>query len=268
MRLRLLLLSLVVVLAAPPVVAKPKPKSKTPPAKVAPTPSPPPAKPVEPEPTPVELVGWVDGILSPPEFEAKLSFTTHKANGDTNTFSMSYLKKDSDKFRVRFLTPPDDAGAEVLRIKNDFWNYLPNLKRALKISAKQEFHGGDFANSDVLQIDLAQDYDPAFAADTAPDQWTLELKAKNDEVTYARVILRVRRKDHQPLAMDYYSGSGKLVRKLELSDLKAYGSVVRPTRYIMHNMLEPKRFSEMVYETFTLRKDIDGALFDQTALGR
>ncbi|MGC4116426.1 MAG: outer membrane lipoprotein-sorting protein [Myxococcales bacterium] len=254
---------------------KAKPKGKPATAKVAPARSPPAAPepapaPVAPpapvEPSAAEILLKVDQVLAPAEFEAKLTFVTHKPKGDS-TFAMSYLKK-GDKFRTRFLAPPDDAGSEVLRIVDDFWNYLPNLKRALKISSKQEFHGGDFANSDVLGVEMARDYDPSFGEGAPADQWVLELKAKNDTVTYARIRVFVRKQDAQPVLMEYFSGSGKQVRRMELAELKTYGTFVRPSRYVMRNLLEPKRYSELVFDSFSLKSGLDDALFDQTTLGR
>ena len=249
---------------AKPAPSKPAP-AKAEPAKAEPAPAKP--EPAKAEPTPAEVLQKVDAVMAPAEFEAKLTFVTHKARGDAVTFSMSFLKK-ADKFHSRFLAPADDAGSEVLRVGNDYWDYLPNLKRALKISAKQEFHGGDFANSDMLTLDMARDYTPALIDSGSPEQWLLELKAKNDEVTYAQVKIRVRKSDGQPLEMEYYSSSGKLVRRMELSEQKSYGTLVRPSKMVMRNMLEPKRYSEVIYESLTLRKGLDDALFDQGSLGR
>ncbi len=219
------------------------------------------------EPTADEVLAKVDAILGPPEFEAKLTFVTRKPKGES-TFSMSYLAKGSNKFRLRFLSPPDDSGAEVLRVGDDFWHYLPNLKRALKISAKQEFHGGDFANSDVLRVDLRREYTAKFGEGAPADQWLLDLSARSDSVTYASVKVWVRRKDFQPLVFEYSSAAGKKVRRMELSDVKAFGPLVRPARMVMRNLLEPKRTSELVWESLSLRKDLDDALFESTALGR
>jgi len=257
----------VLLLAGSAALAKNKtPKAKAP-AAAAPAPAPAAAAPAAAEPSAADLLTKVDSILSPPEFEGKLTFVSHKSQGDVHSYSLRLLKKDSDKFRIWFLSPPDDVGQEVLRIGNDMWSYMPNLKRALKVSTKQDFQGGDFANSDVLRVELMKDYTPVIKESTA-DNWVLELTAKNDEVTYARVLLTIRKKDGQPTQFEYFTGSGKLVRKMDLLDLKTYGKLVRPTKWVMHNMLEPKRKSEMTYDTFNMRKDLDGAVFEQSALGR
>ena len=260
--------ALVLFLLASEAFAKGKPPKPQPkPAPTAETPAAAAPTPAAAEPTAVSVLTQVDSILSPPEFEAKITFVSHKSQGEVHTYSMRLLKKDSDKFRIWFLSPPDDVGQEVLRVSNDMWSYLPNLKRALKVSTKQDFQGGDFANSDVLRVALMRDYTPVIKEST-DGKWLLELTAKNDEVTYARVLLTVRKKDGQPTQFEYFTNAGKLVRKMELEDLKTYGKLTRPTKWVMHNMLEPKRMSEMIYDTFNLRKDLDAAVFEQSALGR
>jgi outer membrane lipoprotein-sorting protein len=193
--------------------------------------------------------------------------TTVRANGDLRTFSMHILKSGEDLHRIRFLAPADDKGTEVLRIGDEMWNYLPNLKRSLKISAKQEFHGGDFSNADVLRVNLAKDYTPTLVGTTA-DEYQLELKAKNDEVAYDTIKYWLRKKDGMPLRQEFYTSSGKLVRKCDFLDPKPFGKLTRPSKLVMWNMLNKSRHSEMVINDFTLRPQLPDGAFKLAALGR
>lgn len=214
-----------------------------------------------------EVLRRSDEILAPVDFEAEMTFITHRGKNETRTFSMRMWKKGGDKLRFQFLTPAEDRGAEVLRVGDNYWSYMPNLKRALKIGGKQEFHGGDFSNSDVLRINLSEDYVPKMVS-TSGDAYELELTAKNDEVAYARVRYWIRKKDYMPLRGDYYTASGKLIRKLEMTDEKTFGKYRRPSKFVMRNMLVPSRSSEMIYNAFVERKDLDSGLFELVALGR
>ncbi len=219
-------------------------------------------------PTADELLRRANAILAPEEYEADVTFVTHKGPGDTRSFSLRILKKGTDHLRVRFLAPPDDAGSEFLRVGDNMWNFLPNLKRSLKISARQEFHGGDFSNSDVLRVDLVQDYRPTVLPSSSADEWLLDLRAKSDAVAYSEIKLWMRKKDGMPLREELYTGSGKLVRKLELTDVKKFGKLVRPSRYVMRNMVMPARYSEMTWNDFHLRSGIQAGQFDLDSLGR
>jgi outer membrane lipoprotein-sorting protein len=222
----------------------------------------------EPSPSAVDILRRADAILAPRSFEGECTYVAHRSKGSPRSFSMKLWKKDADKLRVRFLAPADDRDAEVLRLDDDMWNYLPNLKRAIRISPKQEFHGGDFSNSDILRVNLAEDYVPVLLASKAPDEWLLELTAKNDEVAYHRIRYAIRKKDFMPLRQEFFTASGKLVRKLELSAPKAFGKHIRPSFYVMKNMLVPARRTEMEWTRFTVKDFDDDSLFQQSSLGR
>lgn len=220
------------------------------------------------DPSADEILRGADTILAPEEYESEVTFVTHKGPDQARTFSLHVLKKGTDQLRVTFISPPDDKGAEFLRLGDDMWNYLPNLKRALKIPPKQEFHGGDFANADILRVDLAQDYVPTILPSDSSGQWLLDLRAKTDQVAYARIKYWIRKGDLMPLREEFYTASGKLVRKLEIKKTRAFGGITRPSHLVMQNLLIPSRFSEMIVDNFTLRKGIDRSLFDLGALGR
>lgn len=218
-------------------------------------------------PTADAILSRADAILAPETFQSDVTMTTVRSNGEERSFSMRIWKSGDDLHRIRFTAPADDKGTEVLRIGSDMWNYLPNLKRALRISAKQEFHGGDFSNADLLRPNLARDY-TAKLVGTTSDEYQLELTAKSDEVAYATIKYWVRKKDCMPLRQEFYTSTGKLLRKLDLLEPKLFGKVERPSRLVMWNALVPSRRSELVVNAFVVRAEIDGGLFNLAALGR
>ena len=218
-------------------------------------------------PTADQILARADAILAPDNFESDVTMNTVRASGETRTFSMQIWKSGDELHRIRFVTPVDGKGTEVLRVGNDMWNYLPSLKRSLRISAKQEFHGGDFSNADVLRVNLSKDYRPTLTATTA-DEYQLELKAKNDEVAYETIKYWLRKKDGMPLRQEFYTSSGKLVRKCELMEPRSFGGFVRPSKLVMWNALVPSRRSEMIITNFTVRKQIEDGLFKLASLGR
>lgn len=218
-------------------------------------------------PTAEAILARADAILAPENFQSDVTMTTVRANGEERSYSMRIWKSGDDLHRIRFTAPADDKGTEVLRIGSDMWNYLPNLKRALRISAKQEFHGGDFSNADLLRPNLSRDYTPKLVS-TEGDEYQLELTAKSDEVAYASIKYWIRKKDCMPLRQEFFTSSGKLVRKLDLLDPKPFGKVSRPSKLVMWNALVPSRRSELVVNAFAVRAEIDEGLFNLASLGR
>ncbi len=219
------------------------------------------------EPNADEILQRADAILAPAEFEARVELVTHR-DGEGRRFEMHVWKKGLGKSRIRFLAPAADRDSEVLRDGDNMWHFLPNLKRSIRISPRQEFHGGDFNNADLLRTNLAVDYAPTLARSESSDTWLLELKAKHDTAAYDFIRYWVRKADNMPLRQEFYTRSGKMIRALELSEPKSFGGHERPTRLLMKNVLVPSRSSEMVIKKFVVKQKIDEGLFQLSALGR
>jgi outer membrane lipoprotein-sorting protein len=218
-------------------------------------------------PTADEILAKADAIIAPERYESDVTMTTIRANGEERSFQMHIFKNGDDLHRIKFVAPTDDKGSEVLRNGDDMWNYLPNLKRALKISSKQEFHGGDFSNADMLRSNLSKDYTPKLVETTA-DEYQLELKAKSDQVAYDTIKYWLRKKDCMPLREEFYTSSGKLIRKLEYQDPKKFGKLERPSKLMMWNVLTPSRHSEMKINEFAVKADMPAGLFNLASLGK
>lgn len=216
----------------------------------------------------LSILKRADAILAPAEYEADAQLITRRPDGEKREFDVHLWKKGTTRFRVKFKAPAEDRGSEVLRDGDNMWSYLPNLKRSLKISPKQEFHGGDFNNTDILRVNLAEDYVPTLAAASDPAEYLLELRAKDDTVSYDLVKYWIRKKDFMPLRQEFYTKSGKLIRKLDLQEPRAFSGHVRPSRLVMVNTLMPGRQTEMVYQRFDLKGSLDEGVFQLAVLGR
>ena len=89
-----------------------------------------------------------------------------------------------------------------------------DLGRAIRISPKQEFHGGDFNNTDILRVNLSVDYTVTMLPSTSPGEYLLELRARNDSIAYDVIKYWVRTSDFMPLRQEFYTRSGKLMRRV------------------------------------------------------
>jgi outer membrane lipoprotein-sorting protein len=221
------------------------------------------------DPTPAEILKKYDSLMGPPMFEAEQEMTSTREDGTTRTYVMHMLKRDLDKFRVQFTGPAAVKGQEVLRIGDNAWVYLPNLKRATRIANRESFQGGDFNNADVLRVNYSVDYDGTLAPSDVPDTYCLKLKAKNAETSYDAITLWVRKADLLPVKGQYFGTSGKLIRSAEFLEVKELQKgFSRPTRIVMHNELVAARKSEMVLHTMKLDVDLPAQRFTQTDLGK
>lgn len=221
------------------------------------------------EPTADEIIKKYDAVMGPGSFEAEQQMTSTREDGSSRTYVMKFLKRDSDKFRVWFSEPAAVKGQEILRIGDNAWVYLPNLKRATRIANRDSFQGGDFNNADVLRVNYAVDYSGELTKSDVPDTYCVKLKAKSAETAYDSILLWVRKSDFQPVKAQYFGTSGKMIRSAEFSDYKELDKgYQRPTRIVMKNELVPARKSEMLMKSLKLNVDAPPQRFTQTDLGK
>ena len=208
------------------------------------------------DPTVEELLKKYDEIMGPAAFEAEATMTATREDGTSRTYSMKFLKKDQDKFRVWFSEPSSVKGQEMLRNGDNLWVYIPNLKRATRIANRDNFQGGDFNNADVLRVNYSADYDGKLIASDVADAYCVELKAKHKETSYDSIKLWLRKSDYQPLKGQYFGTSGQMIRSATFSEHKEFEKgFTRPALIVMQNELVKARKSEMRTSHMTLKVD-------------
>ncbi len=198
------------------------------------------------EPTAAELVQKYDEVMSPGGFDSLMTMVAHREDGTTRTYKMRALKSNEDKMRVWFLEPAASKGQEMLRVGDNLWVYMPNLKKALRLASRESFQGGDFNNGDVLRVNYRTDYTARLVPSEDDHLWALDLAAKSDESTYDRIKLWISKDKGLPVRAEYYATSGKMLRSATFEDVKRFRGVEGPSRITMRNELATKRFSEMV----------------------
>lgn len=220
------------------------------------------------EPSATDLVKQYDAVMAPPAFEGLMSMVAHRQDGTTRSYKMRVLKSSNDKVRVWFLEPAAAKGQEMLRVGDNLWVYMPNLKRTVRIAARESFQGGDFNNGDILRVNYVADYVPKHITSDDPQLWALELSAKSQEATYDRIKLWMSKAKRQPVRAEYYAASGKLLRSAQFGDVKAFRGFERPSKITMRNELATQRYSEMTMLDLKTNVDVPPQRFVIDDLGR
>ncbi len=221
------------------------------------------------EPSAEDILKKYDSIMGPVSYEAETAMTATREDGTTRTYAMRMMKKDDDKFRIWFNEPASVKGQEILRLGDNSWVYIPNLKRATRIANRDNFQGGDFNNADVLRVNYTKDYTATLGKSDVPDTYLVELKAKNAETAYDAIKLWVRAGDFQPVKGQYFGTSGQMIRSAAFTDYKELDKgYTRPTRIVMQNELVKARKSEMKMKSLKLNVDVPVQRFTQADLGK
>lgn len=199
------------------------------------------------EPTAEALLEKYDAIMGPENYESTAKMTAKREDGSVRTYDMRFVKKGTEKFRIWFKGPASVAGQEVLRVGDNSWVYLPNLKRATRIANRDSFQGGDFNNADVLRVNYKVDYSAVLGKSDKPDAYLVELKSKNANTSYDVIKLWMRKSDAMPMRGEYYGTSGKILRSAEFSDYKEFSKgYKRPAKVLMRNELIKERSTELL----------------------
>lgn len=204
----------------------------------------------------------IDRRLTPVSAQIYKKLVNIEPDGSKKEFVLFQAKKDKDKMVSLFLEPESEKGRATLRLGDNMWLYIPNVGRPIRITSMQSVVGGVFNNADIMRLDFSAEYDVVKNEDKG-DHLLLELKAKNDSVSYDKLVMRVDKKSTTPLQIECYTSTQMLIKTLYYKELKDFGDkIVRPSvvetdspmykgyRSIMiYGKVTPKEFPD---EAFTL----------------
>jgi outer membrane lipoprotein-sorting protein len=214
----------------------------------------------------ISIVAQVEKVLAPENFKAHYSFTNYRLDGTLMTYEVEFSVKDVDHSYGYFIKPEREKGREILRQKDVLWTYIPTVGRAVRIADRESFAGGDFSNADVLRVDWLNQYEALMAKETA-NQWIIDLTAKRSEAAYAKMRLWVDKKTTQPVQQQFYDSKGTLLKILLYGSVKTFGSLTRPARLVMENVITTQK-SEMKVLDIHFNQKLPDSRFIVDGLGK
>lgn len=223
---------------------------------------------IEPE-DPNRILKHVDALRNPlDDFSLDIELTSYR-NSDSEVWRLRVHGQGKDRSLVEFVAPATERGKYLLMLRDGMWIYVPNTSRPIRISPLQRLMG-EASNGDVARTNYSTDYEVAEVAEGEEDgrpATVLDLKAKDDNLSYTRVRLWVSRDGNAPLRADYYVTSGKLVKRLYFREFGTISGsrmvtkveildVVRPDRrtVMSYSRLEAKRLPEKMFQPGYLGK--------------
>ena len=171
------------------------------------------------------LLSKADQIRNPSEnYRMRLIV---KGDGSETQFEV-YLK-GTDKTLIVTKAPARDVGRNMLMLDRDFYAYIPNLKRSMRLSLAQKMTG-QVANGDIARTRWAGDYRVTVVhSDSKETELLLDANKKN--LTYQKIRLWLETSSAKPLHADYLSLDGKtLLKKAVFEEYKMLAGSSRPGR--------------------------------------
>jgi outer membrane lipoprotein-sorting protein len=202
------------------------------------------------------ILRQADAIRFPQtSFETNITISTHKADGNDDTFKYRILSRGNDKTLVITTAPPADRGQILLMLGRDLWVYLPNISQPIRLPLSQRLTG-QVANGDLARANFTGDYTPKILRTETIDKqryYVLELTAVDRSVTYHRVLYWVNRNNSRPYKAEFYTLSGRLIKSCLYQKFSIMAGELRPTRLVMTDASHIGEQSVLQYNDLQVR---------------
>ncbi len=221
-----------------------------------------------------EILDKIDQNMSSDSRLLTSKMIIHGRRGSRTVESKSWVVGDEKSF-TEYLAPPREKDTKMLKLEDQLWMYAPSTDRTIQISGhmlRQSVMGSDLSYEDMMDDKKLQDHYDAVVVgkDTIDNQlcWLLELQAKTKEIAYEMRKIWVDQKKYIPLRQELYAKSGKLLKRMELSDVVAIENRWYPMRILFKDMLKEGKGTEFVVEEITFDVDIPDYRFSKAVLRR
>jgi len=214
----------------------------------------------------------VDRNLSSQNRIFKSKMVIHGRRGSRTVAARSWAESDEKAF-TEYLAPAREKGTKMLKLKDKLWMYAPATDRTILISGhmlRQSVMGSDLSYEDMMEDKKLTDHYAAVVVGTEPFDgracWVLELSATSKEVAYARRKIWVDQERIIPLKEELFAKSGKLLKKLELTDVVRLDGRWFPKRMLFKDVLKKGKGTEFIIDEIQFDQQIPKYIFSKAAL--
>jgi len=190
--------------------------------------------------TPKEVLDRVDDLFRGNSNYGKMMMTVTTAHWKRK-ISLEFWNKGKNKALFKILSPKKEKGTATLRSGNKIWNYLPKIKRIIKLPHSMmsaSWMGSHFSNDDLVKESrMADDYTSkiSFIGKKAKKEIVkITCIPKTDSaVVWGQVILTIDKENMLPITVEYFDEDLNLARTMFFSNFGVLGGRTLPTKISM-----------------------------------
>jgi outer membrane lipoprotein-sorting protein len=163
----------------------------------------------------------------------------------------------------------------MLKLEDQLWMYSPSTDRTIQISGhmlRQSVMGSDLSYEDMMDDKKLQTHYTAevIGTDTLDNRscWILELQATTTDIAYEMRKLWVDQKRYLPLRQELYAKSGKLLKRMELSNIVQIDNRWYPKHILFKDMLKDGKGTEFMIDEIEFNIEIPEYRFSKASLRR
>lgn len=174
------------------------------------------------------------------------------------------------------IAPEKDAGNRFLLINQDMRQYLPKLKKDIKISPSmmlQSWMGSDFTNDDLIkESSITKDYFHTLDGNETVDGqkcYKIFLKPKPESaVVWGKIVYYARISDCLPVREEFYNEHGVMKKVMTCGEYRMMHDRIIPTTYRMQTVGKEDRYTMMLIRSARFNEQIPTSVFTLQNLKR
>jgi outer membrane lipoprotein-sorting protein len=190
----------------------------------------------------------------------------------TRTMTMKVWTRGRDKALILIQQPVREAGAATLKVDANLWNYLPRIKRTIRIPPSMmlaSWMGTDLTNDDLVrESSFSEDYAYQLVGrSNDPAGWVVRFDAKPGLVgLWNRIELLLSADGTIPLQARYYDRKSRLARTMSWDDVRELGGRRLPVHMTLVPEDEPGHRTELHYREIQFDVDVPESTFSLSNL--
>lgn len=205
--------------------------------------------------------------------QARMTITTAHWS---RTLTLEYWTQGKEKSLFRILAPRKEQGTGTLRVDNNVWNYLPKIKRVIKLPSSMMsagWMGSHVTNNDLVKESrMAEDYNFEITArnqrNGVPEIEVTCLPKREAAVVWGKVVVRVRQADYIPTIVYYYDEEMKLARTMTFEGVKQLGDRTIPSKLVVVPQDKPNEKTELIHDSIEFKSKLPDDVFTLRNLRR
>jgi outer membrane lipoprotein-sorting protein len=229
----------------------------------------------EPARTAREILDAVDDLFRSRSSHGRATMTVTTAHW-TRSLTLEFWTRGKEHSLIRILAPQKEKGTATLKAGNDLWNYLPKVKRVIKLPSSMlsaSWMGSHFTNDDLVKESrMAEDYTFSITFEGERDGGRVVevtcIPRPEAAVVWGKVVVRVRHPDHLPLAVAFHAEDGTLARTITYGDIRRLGGRELPTTLTVVPADAPAESTVVTYDEIEFDVPLDDDLFSLRSLQR
>jgi len=219
-----------------------------------------------------ELLEKIDENMSSDSRIFTSTMIIHGRRGSRNVESKTWAEGDNNSF-TEYLAPAREEGTKMLKLEDLLWMYSPSTDRTIKISGhmlRQSVMGSDLSYEDMLDDKkMTESYDAKVTAEEdiqGTSCWVIDLKAKTDDLAYDSRKIWVDKEKYIPMRQELFAKSGKLLKRMEMSDIVRVQNRWYPRKMTFKDMLKDGKGTEFIVNEIQFDVPIPPDLLNKGAL--